>query len=160
MSDDCKSTHWTLESLKVYFEDKFVALDKLRKQEANTLAIQAKEYERRLEGLNHEAARINAAAQQSLSRDAWDTFLKGDSAWKSQSERDKSTHLPRAEYDVQNRALSERLSVDTERIVILEAQITSRRAGIGSVGALVLGTFVVISSLASVIALFISLRGR
>ncbi len=134
-------THGPHVSLKEYFEEKFASLDRLRKQEAETLKIQATEYERRLHGLNNEAQRINAAAATSIPREVFETFLKGDSAWKSQSEKDRAAHMPRLEYEAKHQELSAKISNNAQHIAILE---TSR----GRVD--IMQIFSVASSLAAV----------
>ena len=59
---------------KRYTEDKEAALVS-QKMRDDTLALQAKEYERRLEGLNHENARIITAANLSVSRELFDARI-------------------------------------------------------------------------------------
>ena len=128
-------------TLKEFFEEKFTALNTLRAQEAETLVIQAKEYERRLDALNHEAQRINTAAATSIPREVFETFLKGDAAWKNQSEKDRSGLMPRLEYEAKHQELSSKIASNSERISILE---TSR----GRVD--IMQIFSVASSLAAV----------
>ncbi len=134
-------THGQNVSLKEYIEEKFAALDRLRGQEAETLKIQAAEYERRLDGLNHEAQRINAASAASISREVFETFLKGDASWKSQSEKDRGSHMPRLEYEAKHQELSSKINTNAQHIAILE---TSR----GRVD--IMQIFSVASSLAAV----------
>ena len=65
---------WTLATLKEHFEVKFKHLEEMRKSEANALVIQAKEYERRLEALNGEQARIAKSQATYVSREVWEAF--------------------------------------------------------------------------------------
>lgn len=56
-----------VESLRELTELRFQAQEK-------ALELQATEYQRRLSGLNNEAARIDQAVQKNVSRDTWDAF--------------------------------------------------------------------------------------
>jgi hypothetical protein len=51
------------------------------------LQIQAKEYERRLESLNHENARILAAGEKSVTSEKFDGFAAAHADWKRVVER-------------------------------------------------------------------------
>ena len=65
-------TGWTIETLKELLEKRFDQLDKLREAEAKSLVLQAKEYERRLNDLNGEAARIAAVHEKNATNDDLD----------------------------------------------------------------------------------------
>jgi len=70
----------SIANLKELLCTKIEALERLteeRFQDAEqALKIQAAEYERRLEALNNEAARINQAAARSVSRELFDATIK------------------------------------------------------------------------------------
>lgn len=152
MTDPLKKceTHSPHVTLKEYFEARLNALDALRLQEANVLKIQALEYERRLENLNHEAKRIDDAAGRSVSRDVFDTFLRADGAWKSQSERDRSGHLPRAEYEVQHKALQAVIQVNSDRLILLETAIAAKKQGLSTAAAIAISVFAAMSAVAAI----------
>jgi hypothetical protein len=153
----CPKGGWTLITLKEYFELRFQTIELLRAKEAEALIIQAKEYERRLEALNHEAKRINDAAAASVSREVWETYSRSDAAWKSQSERDRALHLPRAEFEAQHAALRDIIAANANRITVLEASDKGKQGGFSTIGSVVMGGFVAISALTSVIALLVSI---
>lgn len=157
----CEPVHSPHVTLKEYFEEKLAALDKLRKQEAETLIIQAKEYERRLEGLNHEAKRIDEAANKSVSREVFDTFLRGDSAWKAQSERDRASHLVRADFESQHSLLKELIAATTVRISVLETALNTaaqtKQRGLSTAGAIMLGVFAGMGAIAGIVTMVINL---
>ena len=56
-------------SLKEYFEEKFCALDR-------ALELQAGEYSRRLEGLNHEARQLKDMQSTYVPRETYDNYVK------------------------------------------------------------------------------------
>lgn len=71
--------------------EKFAALDEARK-------LQAAADKEHFSALNNEAARIQKAADLSVSRDTWDAFKQTDQKWKSDIEKLAATHLPRQEF--------------------------------------------------------------
>lgn len=67
---------WTIATLKEHF-------DALRVAEAEALRIQAKEYERRLEALNGEQARLADERASFVNREIWDRIQDEDRRWKT-----------------------------------------------------------------------------
>ncbi len=157
----CEAVHSPHVTLKEYFEAKFDALNTLRKQEAETLRLQALEYERRLEGLNHEAKRIDEAAAKSVSRDMFDTFIRSDSAWKAQSERDRSGHLSRTDFDAQHNLLKELIAATAVRISVMETSLNTaaqtKQKGLSMAGAITLGAFAGMGAIAGIGTMVINL---
>jgi hypothetical protein len=65
--------------------------------------------------------------------------------------------MPRAEYEVQHRALIDRIDLAAAALTRLEAGIAGKGAGIGSVGSIFIGTMVAVAALAAVGAFLMSL---
>lgn len=61
--------------------------EKGEKDLARALELQAKEYERRLETLNHESKRIYEVQVNSVSRESWDITMKEWNKWREDVNR-------------------------------------------------------------------------
>jgi hypothetical protein len=103
------SEEWTIATLKALFEERLSSLSakhdadfRLLKADADNraaaLIMQAAEYERRLDALNHEAARINAANAQNVSREVYDADRRGDIDWRRRVEGIATTAVAREEF--------------------------------------------------------------
>jgi len=96
-------------TLKEFFEAQLRAAEELRKKDvkafhdyvnarAIALELQAKEYERRLEGLNGEQARIAKTQETYISREIWERYLDEDRRWKTRTELAIQEAVPRTEF--------------------------------------------------------------
>jgi DNA anti-recombination protein RmuC len=65
--------------------------------------------------------------------------------------------LPRQEYDVRHQALLERTETNAARLTKLEASLLGKSQGVGSVGTVVLGSFVALNSVCALAAILITL---
>ncbi len=70
---------WTISTLKEHFE-------KLFREMARALRLQAKEYKRRLKDLNGEQARIASSQATYVSRELWDRSQSEDREWKRKAD--------------------------------------------------------------------------
>lgn len=111
---------WTIPTLKEHFETRFEQLDKLRKAEADTLKLQAAEYERRLTALNGEAQRIAKVHELNVTRDDLDRVERENTEWHRKQDLSLAQALPRPEFQAYKEA--------TDRALQLKA---GQSAGIG-----------------------------
>ena len=94
---------WTILTLKELLETRLDHLDKLRETEAQSLVLQAREYERRLDALNGEAERIANIHAQNASRGDLERIERENAELHRKQD---ATMLPRPEYTAQHEALS------------------------------------------------------
>jgi hypothetical protein len=129
---------WIVGELKV-IEEKFKALEAADKllREQNRIHF---------EGLNNEGRRITSMTERTVSQDTWTGFIKQYEERHSALQRVSDNAVSKEEFQSYRTA--------TERALTLKAGQTQ---GIGQVGTIVLGFFVILSSLASVAALLIAL---
>ena len=86
-------------SLREYLEHKICALDKRIDERLcsrdNALALQAKEYERRLGDLNHEQARLLADRERFLPRETYEAHRKDLDDWRTTVNKNFATSTGR-----------------------------------------------------------------
>jgi len=98
-------------TLKEFFEAKLHAIDALREKDikafyeyvktaSEALKLQAREYERRLESLNGEQARIAKTQETYISREIWERFVDEDRQWKSRIEISLTGCMRAAEFQI------------------------------------------------------------
>ncbi len=98
-------------TLREFFEAKLNAIEAMRekdikafydyvKSSSEALKLQAREYERRLENLNGEQARIAKTQETYISREIWERFIDEDRQWKSRTELGMVACLQRAEFQI------------------------------------------------------------
>lgn len=138
-------SEWTIDTLKEHFEKQFAALHEREKLRAEALTLQAAEYERRLESLNGEQARIAANQSSSVSRELWDSTEREDREWKRRADAAIADRVSRAEFQTYKEA--------TEKALTLKA---GQSLGIGATAAVmvqILSSLGVIASI--VVAIFL-----
>lgn len=144
------ASEWTISTLKEHFEqllqaqaDRCQAADELlgtnAKNAAEALVKQAHEYERRLSDLNHEAARINAANANNVSREVYETDKKSGEDWKRRIETQVAAAVPQSEY----RAYKD----TTSTALTLQA---GKREGVGATGLTIFNVIVGLSALVAI----------
>ena len=130
-------TDWTLST--------FIAHTKaLRESDREALKLQAAEYERRLDNLNHEHARIAATQITYVSREIWDRAEKEDRDWKNKMDVYAGTLLSRSEFDAYRQA--------TDRALRLKE---GESHGIGLSALAVFNTVMAIAALAGVVIMLL-----
>lgn len=107
----------------------------------HALKIQTEANRVHFDALNHEAARIQAAADKSVSRDTWDEYLKNDQEWKSKFDQQFPALLTKAEFQTYKET--------SDKALQLKA---GQSQGVGMTGAFVVQVISTISSLAVLIS--------
>lgn len=138
------ASEWTIETLKEHLELKFRSLDALRAAEARALILQAEEYERRLEGLNGEQARIATNQSASVSRELWESTQREDRDWKRRIEGQVADRISREEFQTYKEA--------TERALTLRA---GQSQGISAFGGIIFQLFTSLTGIAAIVTVLI-----
>jgi hypothetical protein len=104
-------------TLKELLEKRFDHLDELREAEANSLRLQAAEYERRLDALNGEAERIAKVHSQNATRGDLERIERENAELHRKQD---ATMLPRPEYAAQHDSLAKEFHAAVD---LFQAQI-------------------------------------
>lgn len=132
--EPCSPQGWTLDTLKEYLTS-------------------------RIDGLKENVGTAMTAADKAIAK----AETASDKRFESVNEFRKSlddmvnTLLPRQEYRVQHDALVEKVSEIGQRLLIVETAKTTKREGIGTLGAIIVGVIGGMGALAAVGALILAL---
>lgn len=138
------ASEWTIETLKEHLELKFKSLEALRAAEARALILQAEEYERRLDALNGEQARIAANQSASVSRELWESTQREDRDWKRRVEGQVADRVSREEFQTYKDA--------TERALTLRA---GQSQGISTFSGIIFQFFASLTGMAAIATVII-----
>jgi hypothetical protein len=107
------------------------------------------------------AAEQRFAAQEKATTIALHTLekrLDGVNEFRASLADQAQTLMPRKEYEVQHKALADQIIVMRDRMVAMEQIVVTWKEGLGMTGAILLGTFAVLSSLAALVTLLLHMR--
>jgi hypothetical protein len=156
---DRPSPHgWTLDTLEEFLTSKITALASYTTAEsrASKEAVSAA-----LAAVKEQSQAAMTAAEKAINKAENATEKRFDSVNEfRQTLSDQATNfLGRNEYAANHKSLEEKIAAIDKRITSDEASLKGRTAGVGSVGVIVLGAFVILSafgSIASAIFAFMS----
>ena len=137
MAEPCSPQGWTLDTLKEYLTS-------------------------RIDGLKENVGTAMTAADKAIAK----AETAADKRFESVNEFRKSlddmvnTLMPRSEYSVQHQALVEKVNDLFQRLLIVETASSTKREGIGTLGAIVVGVLGGMGALAAVGALILALTRR
>ena len=153
MADEPCSPHgWTLDTLATHLSEKISALDRY----CVTSFAQSKE-------------RVDmalAASDKAISKAELATDKRFDAVNEFRAALgDQSRELmPRSEYQVQHKSLSDRIDIVTATVTTLNSRLAGKSEGVSSVGATVVGILIGLNSFfalgALAVSVYVAVRGR
>ena len=143
-----KKSGWSLETLEQYLSSKIDGIEK--------------NLTTRLNGVEKSVETALASADKAVSKSDQATERRFESVneFRQTLQDQTSTFLPRAEYQAQRKAAEDATASNSERISRIESTAVGKSEGIGTIGIIVIGISVILSSLTSVASLILTLSRK